>query len=55
MGEVLHGLFELAKIIREDPRIGWALAVLLLAGAAVAILIGRVRHDEPPSIRSGRK
>jgi hypothetical protein len=53
--ELLQGLIEFIKIIREDPRIGLALAILLLAGALVSILIGRLRRDEPISIRGIRK
>jgi hypothetical protein len=52
--ELLQGLMEFIKIIREDPRIGLALAILLLAGALVSILIGRLRRDEPISIRDIR-
>jgi len=50
--EVLQGAIEFAKIVKEDPRIGWALAILLVAGALVAALIGRARPDE--SIRISR-
>ena len=53
--ELLQSLIEFIKIVREDPRIGLALAILLLAGTVVAILIGRVRRDEPISIRGIRK
>jgi hypothetical protein len=49
--ELLHGLIELIQIIREDPRIGVALAVLMIAGALVAFLIRRVRRDEFLTIR----
>ncbi len=54
MSELISGLIELAKIIREDPRIGWALAILLSVGAVVAFLIGKVRRDDPLSIRDKR-
>jgi hypothetical protein len=55
VAELLLGLAEFIKIVREDPRIGWALAILIGAGALVAILIGRARRDEPVSIRPVRK
>ena len=45
MGELLHGAIELAKIIKDDPRIGWALLVLLVAGSVAAVLIHRFRRD----------
>ena len=39
--EVIKGLIE---VIREDPRIGAALAILLVAGVAAAILIRKFRR-----------
>ena len=47
-----HGVAQVAQILGEDPRISLAAAILLLAGAFVAILIRRVRRDEPLSIRN---
>jgi hypothetical protein len=38
-------------IIREDPRIFITLAVLLIAGAIVAVLIRKRRRDEFPTLR----
>jgi hypothetical protein len=49
----VHGATELARIVeilREDPRIGLTLAILLIAGAFVAILIRRARRDELPPL-----
>ena len=51
---LVHGVSsaaELVQFLREDPRIPLAMAVLLIAGAFVALLIRKVRHDEPLSIR----
>lgn len=53
--EGLHFLIEFGKILREDPRIAWALTILLVAGYLVAILIRGVRREEPLSIRTVRK
>ncbi len=45
--EVLGEIPEFLKIIRDDPRIGVALVVLVAAGAIVAVLIRRFRgHDD---------
>ena len=47
----VHGLAQLAHLIEffaENPLIGLTLAILLIAGAFAAILIRRVRRDEPP-------
>jgi hypothetical protein len=48
--EITEGLMELVKIIRDDPRIGVVLAVMLVAGAAVALVIRRIPRDEFPHI-----
>jgi hypothetical protein len=55
MVELVYGLVEFAKIIRDDPRFGLSLFVLLIAGAAVAKMIGRRRPEGPLSIRDPRK
>ena len=47
-----HGAAQFLEIIREDPRIGVALAVLLLAGAAFALLSRKTRRIEPLTIRT---
>lgn len=46
MIELLQNSYELYKIIREDPWIGWALAAVLVAGAVAAILIRKFRREE---------
>lgn len=46
-----HSVVQVVQILREDPRITLAAAILLIAGAFVAVLIRKVRRDEPLSIR----
>jgi len=41
----------LIQIIREDPRIGLALAILMIAGILMAVLIRRRRQPELPTIK----
>jgi hypothetical protein len=47
----IHSAAQLVQFLRENPRITLAMAILLIAGAFVAVLIRKVRHDEPLSIR----
>jgi hypothetical protein len=47
----VHNAAELVQFLRENPRITMAMAILLIAGAFVAVLIRKVRRDEPLSIR----
>ncbi len=49
--KLVHAALTIAQLIeflRENPEIDWALAILLIAGAFAAMLIRRVRRDEPP-------
>jgi hypothetical protein len=46
-----HLLVVLVHLVREDPRIGEALAVLLIAGIVVAILIRKMRSAEFPTLK----
>ena len=55
--EIVHGVHGAAQIVarvseilREDPRIGLTLAILLIAGAFVTILIRRARRNELPPL-----
>jgi hypothetical protein len=48
--ETLEALVEFAKIVRDDPRIGVVLAIMLIAGVVVAVVIRRVPRDEFPHI-----
>jgi hypothetical protein len=52
--ELIHGVYKLSDLIgflRENPLIAWTLAVMVAAGAVVALLIRRLRPDDLLSIR----
>ena len=49
--ELLWHLPELIRLIKENPGISISLGVVIVAGLLVAILIRRVRHENPITIR----
>jgi hypothetical protein len=51
IASALHLVVLLVQIIREDPRIGLALVILLGAGILMAIVIRRRRQPELPTIK----
>jgi len=48
LAEAVRSAREIVGLLKEDPRIIWTLAILVFAGGLVAILIRRVRRNEPP-------
>jgi hypothetical protein len=54
LAEGAHAIAKIVGILKEDPRVAGALAILLTAGIFVAILLRRARREES-SILSIRK